>query len=219
MCGRFAFADPWVDCGGRLYFVSNRSYSATLSTIYRARFRDGTVTNVEIAPGVSRLRRGAVNFDAEISPDGGTLYLVESEFHFGNGPKSASIAIFRKHGDGFVRDPDSDTTMRAVNAGDLQYAPSISADGRELFFTRLIDGPTGSTPAIFRSVRPDARSPFGAPARLSGARGFVEAASLSPDGRVLYYHAFEGGHFVIDLLTRPAALAGSGSACRSQPAR
>jgi hypothetical protein len=46
-----------VDCAGTLYFVSNRSYAATLSTIYRARFRDGAVTNVEIVPGVSRLRR------------------------------------------------------------------------------------------------------------------------------------------------------------------
>jgi len=211
-----------VDCGGTLYFISNRSYAATLSTIYRARFRNGIVSNVEIVPGVSRLRRGALNFDAEISSDGGTLYIVESVFHFGSGPKSASIAIFRKQGDGFVRDPDSDATMRAVNAGVLQYAPSISADGRELFFTRLIDGPSGTTPAIFRSERTDDRSPFGAPARVKGARGFVEAASLSPDGRILYYHAFEGGRFVIDLLTRPAALAGSGSACahpRTRPAR
>jgi len=104
--------------------------------------------------------------------------------------------------------------MRAVNAGALQYAPSISADGRELFFTRLIDAPTGSTPANLSQRAPRRTQPVRrAGARVSGARGFVEAASLSPDGRVLYYHAFEGGHFVIDLLTRPAALAGSGSAC------
>ena len=60
-------AMPSVDRDGRLYFVSTRSYDSTLATIFQGRFADGTVTGIEIAPGISRRRRGDINFDAEIA--------------------------------------------------------------------------------------------------------------------------------------------------------
>ncbi len=202
-----------VDCSGVMYFFSNRSYDRTLSTVYRARFRNGDVTGVELVAGISSHKPGAVNFDAEISPDGRTLYVVESQFDPATRqPAFARIEIYDRHGDSFARDARSDDIMAAVNTERLQYAPSTSADGRELYFTSPDDG-NGGAPAIFRSVRADDHSPFGPPERVRAASGFVEAPSLALDGRALYYHAMRGGHFVVERLTRSAVAAGPATTC------
>ena len=99
---------------GTLYFISPRSYDKTASTIYRGHFADGTVTGVELVPGVSRSKPGIVEFDAEISADGETLFYVESDFgRSGQAqPKTAAIYFATKQGDRFVRSSDSRRMMR-----------------------------------------------------------------------------------------------------------
>src|SRR5512136_2693152 len=62
-----------MDRNGVFYFVSTRSYEHDSSTIYRGTFDNGTVSAIELAPGVSTATPGIVNFDAEISPDCRTL--------------------------------------------------------------------------------------------------------------------------------------------------
>jgi Tol biopolymer transport system component len=202
-----------LDCHGELYFVSNRSYDTTYSTLYRARFEAGAVREVAIVPGVAVGRPPFLNFDAEISADGRTLYAVVSEFSPG-GPKSATIAAFARHGDTFVADNAEDTALASVNAGGaVVYAPDISADGRELFYTRLTRDSDGPHVAIERVARARAGAAFGAPQRIAAISGFAEAPSLSPDGGSLYYHQLVDGHFVIMRVTRSRAAAGSGSRC------
>jgi hypothetical protein len=71
---------PSMDRQGNFYFVLNRTYDQTASTLYRGKFADGVLTGAEIVPGVSLAKPGIVNFDAEISADGNTLYFVESQF-------------------------------------------------------------------------------------------------------------------------------------------
>ena len=44
---------PSLDVNGNLYFVSTRSYSQTLSTIYSGSFASGAVTDVHLVSGVS----------------------------------------------------------------------------------------------------------------------------------------------------------------------
>ena len=193
---------PSMDRAGNFYFVSNRSYDQTASTLYRGKFSDGTVTGVELVPGVSLAKLGIVNFDAEVSADGDTLYFVESEFSFSGQPKNASILFARRKGNNFVRDPASASIMQAVNTDGLNYAPATSASECELFFTRA--GPQG--PAIYTSVRADKTKPFQTPLRLAAVTGFVEGPTLSPDGKSLYYHKKENGHFVLYRVTREQAM-------------
>jgi hypothetical protein len=52
------------------------------------------------------------------------------------------------------------------------------------------------------SPRTDASSPFGGTRKITAATGFVEAPTLSPDGKSLYYHKREGSLFVIYRVTR-----------------
>ena len=189
-----------MDRNGVFYFVSTRSYDLTASTIYRGSFDNGTVTGIGLAPGVSTATPGIVNFDAEISPDGRTLYFVESKFSASGQPQTADILIANWNGSAFVRDANSTTIMKQVNTSkNLEYAPAISASGLELFFTRL----EGSSPVLYTATRTDASSPFGAPRKITAATGFVEGPTLSPDGKSLYYHKREGSLFVIYRVTRP----------------
>jgi hypothetical protein len=182
-----------------MFFVSTRSYKETLSTLYRGRFHDGTVSDVRLVMGVSRRQPGIVMFDAEIAADGNTLFVVDGEFTGGPHPRTADIAIAVRDGAEFRRLASSGELLKNVNTAALEYAPAQSSDLLELFFTRAAgSGP----PAIFRTVRASAAAPFETPQRVAALTGFVEAPALSDDGRSLYYHKLEGGRFLIYRVSR-----------------
>jgi len=186
---------PSLDDAGTLYFVSTRSYAQTLSTIYSGAFAAGQATGIALVPGVSLGLPLMVNFDVEVSPDGETLYFVDSQFG-ASGPQTADLVVARRSGPGFERLPNSAVLLQSVNSAALEYAAGISRDGLTLFFTRAGVGP-GGEPAIFLASRASAASPFGAPERIAAIDGFVEAASLSADERSLYYHRLSNGQFRI----------------------
>jgi WD40-like Beta Propeller Repeat len=184
-----------------LYFVTLRSYETSLSTIYRGVFANGKVSKVDIVPGISLKEMGMVNFDAEISPDGNTLYFADGRFAGGGLPKTADIVMAERAGNGFHRRADSEKIMQNVNSAVLEYAPCISADGLMLLFTRLRNG-LGAEPSIYMAQRGSTSESFGQPLKLTAIEGYVEAATLSPDEKSLYYHRRDGGKFVLYRVTR-----------------
>ena len=191
---------PSMDRNNVFYFVSTQSYVTTLSTLYRGTFKNGTISGVDRVSGVSASKLGMVNFDAEISPDGNTLYFVDGLFNFPNPvPVTADILIAERRGVNFVRLANSADIMRQINTGALEYAPAISASGLEIFFTRL----KGRASAIHVSTRANTSAPFDTPKRIQAITGFVEAPTLSVDEKSLYYHKDENGLFVIYRVTRP----------------
>ncbi len=192
-------AVPSMDLFGNFYFISNRSYDTTLSTVYRGRFSNGAVPGAALVAGLAERTRGLVIFDAEISPDGATLYFAEGVFS-GGPPESAGIVIAHgSPGGAFARDPSSALLMEQVNAGSYSYAPSVSASGREIFFTKRDASGVG----IYRATRATVTAAFGVPQKLPAIAGFSEAPSLSMDGKTLYYHHREDdGTFRIYCVTR-----------------
>jgi len=185
---------PSLDVRGQLFFVSTRSYDTTLSTLYTGELRDGRVDAVRLVPGnVSLRQRGWLTMDAEISRDGNLLYFANARFTGATVPEEADLAVARRDGDSFTITDDSRSVFANLNSRALEYAPATSADGLELFFTRL----EGSAPVILRSTRASASAAFGSPQPLAGISGFVEAPTLSCDGRSLYYHRLEGREFVV----------------------
>lgn len=197
-------AVPSMDMNGVFYFISNRSYPQTFSTIYWSNFLSGAVSNVALVPGVSKDKLGDVNFDQCISPDGNTLYFVDGVFSGGaQVPEKATIAIARRKGDRFVRLKSSAKIMHKVNLGGLNYAPDISKSGLEFFFTRIPGPPTTPPPVIYTATRASTSKPFGKPRRIEAITGFAEAPALSPDEKSLYYHLNVSGTFVIYRVTRP----------------
>ena len=95
-----------------------------------------------------------------------------------------------------------DTQLAAVNAEGRNYAPALSRDDCELFYTRL----TGFFPfyaaTIWRAARRTPEAPFEAPRRLDAIESFAEGPTISPDGRALYYHARRDGRFGLYRVTR-----------------
>ena len=194
---------PSADVDGNFYFVSTRSYPATFSTLYRGIFSDGVVTGVELVPGVSRQQPGIVNFDAEISYDGNTLIFVDGHFNAGSTtPDSADLVIAQRNGMTFERVANSGEIFKKLNSKLLEYAPCLSRDGLELFFTRVNIKAAHPRPQIFHSWRTDTTQPFGAPRKIKALSGFVEAPTLSPDEHSLYFHKLDGNQFVIYRATR-----------------
>jgi hypothetical protein len=192
-----------MDSNNIFYFVSTRSYAQTLSTIYSGTFSNGSVSNVAIVPGVSKDKFGDINFDAGISPDGGTLYFVDGVFNGGSVPQNASIAIAKRKGDHFVRLKNSAKIMQKINTHGLNYAPDISKSGLEFFFTRIPGQPPTPPPLIYTATRASTSEPFGKPRKIEAITGFAEAPALPPDEKSLYYHLNVNGTFVIYRVTRP----------------
>jgi hypothetical protein len=196
-----------MDERGNFFFVSTRDYARTLSLLFSCRFRGGSVSGIVPVAGIARRVLGAANFDAEISADGATLYYVDGRIVPGRGlPEAADILFARRSGDGFVPDPDALAVMANVNTSALEYAPATSSDGLTLFFTRLhrLAGRVPVSVGIYVATRVRAGEPFGIPARIEEAAGFVEAPTVAPDGS-LYYHKKVSGRFVIYRLGRTPA--------------
>jgi hypothetical protein len=101
----------------------------------RTRIGDGVAGAPELVEGVSRHEPGWVNFDAEISADGKTLYFVDGYFGSGNQPRSSVLVSAVRSGNKFRR--VETRLFENVNSDWLQYAPDVSADELELFLTRV----------------------------------------------------------------------------------
>ncbi len=190
-------AVPSMDVANNFYFVSTRSYSRTLSTVYRGKFASGAVSGVAIVAGISKATPGRVNFDADISADGNRLYFVDGRFTQGGQLLAADLAIAQKTPTGFARLANSAQLLANVNTAALEYGAAISNDGRSLYFTRAAVPLGSKPPAIFVATRSSTSNAFGAPVRLTALTGFVEAPALSPTGQSLYFHRLVGNKFVI----------------------
>ena len=186
---------PSIDDTGDIVFVSTRSYATTASTLFSGRFANGTVTSVALIAGVSRQQPGVVNFDAGISPDGKTLWFDDGDFTAAGQLKAAKIVVANRIGAGFFRRADSETVLARINTGGLNYAPAISRNGLELFFTRVDSLTSGHAPMIMRATRGSTTAAFDAPQRVAATAGFVEAPALSKDGHALYYHKRIDGRY------------------------
>jgi len=101
-----------------------------------------------------------------------------------------------------VADPESAHILANVNSGALEYAPCLSGDECELFFTRVAAITTTAQPSIRRAARKSRTDAFEAPGRIAAITGFAEAPALSADGHTLYFHQRVDGGFVIRQTSR-----------------
>jgi hypothetical protein len=184
-----------IDTAGHFYFTTLREYDRTMNSIYTGDFDGHRVSNVHAVPGdISPKTPGTVNMDASISPDGQTLYISRAVIFPGApAPAKSDLLIARLKDGAFHIDPGSARIMKNINTGALEYAPAISADGRELFFTRA----SQSSVRIMVAARTSDDVPFGEPRVLRALSGFVEAPSISLDEKEMFYHKKVGDRFAI----------------------
>jgi hypothetical protein len=188
-------AVPSMDSAGHFYFTTVRDYGRTLNSLYTGEFNGKGVANVRPVPGdISPSIPGTINMDAGVSPDGQTLYISRAVIvPNAPAPAKSGLLVARLKGEMFSIDPDSARILKNINTGDLQYAPAISADGLELYFTRA----SQTSVSIMVATRTSANDPFGEPAALRQLLGFVEAPSISLDRKEMFFHKKVGNTFVI----------------------
>lgn len=195
---------PTMDNLGNLYFVSLRSYTNTLSTIYDGKFSNGIATNVQLTSGISKLQLGWLNFDIEVSIDGQTIYFADAQFDGSSLPKTADLVIAKKGTSGFQRLTNSNEILRNINSNALEYAACISENQLELYFTRLAIPVTPNTlPEILVSTRQNANEPFSNPSKIQSITGLVEAPTIAPDQKTLYYHKKDNNLYVLYMVKKP----------------
>ncbi len=192
-----------MDANDQFYFITTRSYfnkhAGRLATIYSGPFLSGNVATVGPVKGVASPAVGLVDFDAEISADGNTLYFTQGDF-FTSSLDSTKMMFATRKGDHFAVSPNSASIMAKINDRYFNYAPDTSASELEFFFTRT-NPKVG--PAIFVATRASKSKPFGTPQQIEAITGFAEAPSISPDDQSLYYHVKNAsGVFVINRVTR-----------------
>ena len=94
-----------------------------------------------------------------------------------------------------------------VNSYDFDYAPCISADGLELFFTSTRPGGLELDDDIYVSTRATTDDPWGEPVSLSFNSSAIEGyPSISSDGLTLFFGSFRNGSLGRDdlwMTTRP----------------
>lgn len=192
-----------MDASGNFYFVSDRSYTTTFSTLYQCRYSNGSVTVQQLVGGVSRQLAGWVNFDLDVSADGQFIYFNDGQFDQNGGPYTADIVIAEKGATSFQRLANAAAILQNINSSELEYAPCISNNLLELYFTRATAPFTGSTiPAIYYATRSTITEAFGTPVRIPNITGFVEGPALSGNQQSLYFHKRENNKFVLYMVKR-----------------
>ena len=198
-----------VDRSGHFFFVSNRDYDRSGNTLWTGIFADGQVRDVRpLATDFTPRKLLRLNIDLEVSADGEELYVAENRWDlFRRRPGSSHLAVANRTISAlgqplFVRRPDSDALFAALRSDALDYAPATSDDRLTLYFTRWDAGRSGAVPRILVTRRASTTSPWGSPQLVAAAAGFVEGATVTPDGCGVLYHAKVGEGYRVFLIRR-----------------
>jgi len=109
-------------------------------------------------------------------------------------PDIFNVRGAEKKNDQYV--PMSPELFQNIDTQQLEFAPSLSADGLELYFSKI--NVVANLPfykGIYVSKRDSLDQPFGKPEKVAAITGTVEAPSLSADEKFLFYHRKVEGTF------------------------
>lgn len=205
-----------MDKNNTFFFVNTTDYLNSnsdnyLLSLFEADYGSCSLSNIKSLPNLKMNRPvgqnpqpGELNFDAEINNEGDTLYFVEGIFSGNPLPDEANIGIANKINGEFVVNQNSEALFDLVNTENLEYAPSISSNELELYFTRAI--PLSTTTydfGLYVATRDSVTDTWKNIKRLNSLAGeFTEAPSISGDGKLLYYHQKTADKFSIYVAKR-----------------
>lgn len=190
-----------VDSANNFYWVSLRDYPTYLENLYRIKFLSTGYTNYGKLYGDFYINQpGYLIMDATTNYYGNQLIYCNAYFNNCSGlPCKASMGIASKLNDStFNKTINTSILMANVNdtSNYIVYAPSITKDGLELYYTRLLK--TGTQTEIVVSVRSNTSSPFSVPAVLVTAPSIApEGPTLTSDKSKMYYHKKSGSLYKI----------------------
>ncbi|NPA44290.1 MAG: hypothetical protein GXO49_02030 [Chlorobi bacterium] len=203
-------ANPTMDTANNFYFISTRDLDSSNKTLFYGNFNNGEVTELSKIEGTINIETPYwINMGVEISKDGSLLLVSNAKFNIGdNFPNEGNIRFAVKEGNYFnIPDNEEDILQNINTTNAIEYAGEISADMLELFYSQV----TLSDPPVFKlfyAKRDNKFSVFNKPIQITepfndNINAFVEAPTISNDGKRLYYHKLnEDGIFSIYMLSR-----------------
>ncbi len=205
-----------MDADGQFYWTSTRGYPEETNNMFHGSFDTGTVSNIGRVRGdFYRTNPGWLAMDHGISLDGQFLYYNNARFDITqsegcSGPCETEMGVAQKVNDStFNKLPNSTALMQQINDTNYNfYAPCISSDNLELFYTRYPTGPI-SAETLFEvcvSVRNSEADNFSIPTVLfsESIGSLVEAPTLTIDKQIMYYHKKVGDTHKIFMRRRKA---------------
>lgn len=196
-----------LDSLNNFYWVSTRDYPNNMDNLHRIRFLTTGYTNYGRVHGDFHVYLpGYIIMDASTSFDGNLMIYCNARFGgcLNNMPCEASMGIAQKINDStFNKLPNTSSLMAAINdtVNYIVYAPHLSENGLELYYTRLMKN--GIQSEIMLSVRTNTNSAFGMPTVLVTSPSVLpEGPVLSSDMQKLYYHKKVGSVFKLFLKYR-----------------
>lgn len=186
-----------LDVNGNFYWTSTRNYPTELNNLFHGTFSNGNVSNIERVQGDFNMNTpGWLVMDHGISLDGQYLYFNNARFDEANcvGPCETTLGVAQKENRStFTTLSHSDSILQNINdANYIYYAPCISSDNLELYYTRYLKGDiTESTVfEICIAVRSNTSSNFSVPKVLFSETiaNLIEAPTLTVDKNIIYYH-------------------------------
>ncbi|MEQ8359270.1 MAG: T9SS type A sorting domain-containing protein [Cytophagales bacterium] len=200
-------AVPDMDSLNNFYWTSTRNYPIELNNLFHGTFNNGNVTNIGRVDGnFNKNTPGWLVMDHGISYDGQFLYYNNARFDDTTcaGPCETEIGIAQKVNDStFNKIANSDIMLQSIMDTNYNYyAPCISSDNLELYYTRYLkDNVTPSTLfEICVAVRNSPIDTFSSPMVLVSepATDLIEAATLTADKQIMYYHRkIPGSHKIV----------------------
>lgn len=190
-------AVPDMDVDGNFYWTSTRDYPNELNNLFHGIFSDGNISDIGRTQGDFNMNTpGWLIMDHGISLDGQYLYFNNARFDEVNcqGPCETTLGIAQKDNDStFTTLPNSASILQNINDENyIYYAPCISSDNLELYYSRYLKGPitTNTSLEICVAVRNDVISQFSIPKVLFSVTipNLIEAPTLTIDKKIIYYH-------------------------------
>ena len=186
-----------LDNNGNFYWTSTRDYPNELNNLFHGTFSAGSVNAIARVQGdFNRNTPGWLVMDHGISLDGQFLYFNNARLDEDNcvGPCETTLGIAQKvNATTYNTLSNSSTILQNINdANYIYYAPCISSDNLELYYTRYLKGEitANTTFEICVAIRSNDSSEFSMPRVLFSETIaiLVEAPTLTVDKSIMYYH-------------------------------
>ncbi|PWK18682.1 PD40 domain-containing protein [Xanthomarina spongicola] len=186
-----------MDDNGNFYWTSTRNYPSELNNLFHGTFNAGNISDIGRVQGDFNMNTpGWLIMDHGISLDGQHLYFNNARFDDMNcqDPCETTLGIAQKeNASTFNTLPNSASILQNINNENyIYYAPCISSDNLEFYYTRYLKGSITSNTVfeICVAVRPNSSSNFSVPQVLFSEiiSSLVEAPTLTVDKTIMYYH-------------------------------
>ena len=193
------------DSANNFFWVSLRDYPNQFDNYFRGYFNGTNIVTIGRTHGTFYIYNpGWLIMDAAINYQGNLLYYCNARFGCGPIPCEAKLGIAQKQNDStFNKLLTSDGVLQQVNDTNyLVYAPFITKDGLELYYTRILKSNPFQTEMLV-SVRSSQTHSFSVPAVIIPSSSAVpEGPTLTSDGSKLYYHKKVGSQYKLFLRYR-----------------